>query len=99
MALLLADRGEAERSVELYALASRYGYVANSRWFEDVFGRPIAAAAASLPPEVVAVAKERGRGRDLLATVNELSVDLRGRKTWPALTGLANLSGLIITHT
>ena len=39
IALLQADQGEPERAVELYALASRYPQVANSRWFEDVVGR------------------------------------------------------------
>ena len=59
-------------AVELYALASRYPIVANSRWSEDVFGAEIAAAAAALPPEVVAAARERGRARDLDATIAEL---------------------------
>jgi hypothetical protein len=49
--------------------------VANSRWFEDVAGRHIAAAAAPLPPDVVAAAQERGRARDLDATVAELLVE------------------------
>jgi hypothetical protein len=62
--------------VELYALASRYPLVANSRWFEDVAGRHIAAVAASLPPDVVAAAQARGRARDLEATVTELLVEL-----------------------
>ena len=61
VAFLLADAGEHERAVELYALASRYPYVANSRWFEDVFGRHIDAVAATLPPEVAEAALERGR--------------------------------------
>ena len=39
--LLLADQGENERGVELYALASRYPFVAKSRWFEDVVGQQI----------------------------------------------------------
>jgi tetratricopeptide (TPR) repeat protein len=77
-ALLLADRGEKEFAVELYALASRYPYVANSRWFEDVVGRHIAAVAATLPPDVVAAAQERGRARDLEATVAELLAELGG---------------------
>ena len=64
-ALLLASQGEAARAVELYTLASQSPYVANSRWFEDVFGKHIAAAAERLPPEVVAAARERGRARDL----------------------------------
>jgi tetratricopeptide (TPR) repeat protein len=75
-ALLLVDRGEPERAVELYALALRYPYVAKSRWFEDVAGREIAAAAAALPPDVVTVAQERGRARDLWATVEELLAEL-----------------------
>ncbi len=77
-ALLLADQGEKERAVELYALASCYAVVANSRWFEDVFGRHIVALASTLPPEVVAAAQERGRARDLDATVKELLVELGG---------------------
>jgi tetratricopeptide (TPR) repeat protein len=79
MALLLADRGETERAVELYALASRYPFVANSRWFEDVAGRYIAAIAATLPPDVVAAAQERGRARDLEATILELVAELEGQ--------------------
>jgi predicted ATPase/DNA-binding SARP family transcriptional activator len=77
-ALLLADQGEKERAVELYALASCYAVVANSRWFEDVAGRHIAGVASSLPPEVVTAAQERGRARDLEATVKELVVELGG---------------------
>jgi len=78
IALLLADRGEVERAVELYALASRYPRVANSRWFEDIAGNHIAAVAATLPPKVVAAAQARGRARDLDATVTELLVELGG---------------------
>ena len=78
MALVLADRGEIERAVELYALASRYPMVANSRWYEDVAGQHIAAVAATLPPDVVAAAQERGRARDLKATIAELLVELGG---------------------
>jgi predicted ATPase/DNA-binding SARP family transcriptional activator len=76
IAMLLADQGETERAVELYALASRYPTGARSRWYEDVVGRHIAAAAATLPPDVVAAAQERGRARDLAATVAELLAEL-----------------------
>jgi tetratricopeptide (TPR) repeat protein len=75
VALLLADQGQTERAVEVYALASRYPMVAKSRWYEDVAGRHIAAVAATLPPEVVIAAQERGRARDLEATVGELLSD------------------------
>ena len=47
-----------------------------SPWFEDVFGRHIEKIAATLPPEVAEAAWERGRARDLDATVKELLVEL-----------------------
>jgi tetratricopeptide (TPR) repeat protein len=77
ISLLLADQGDVERAVELYALASRYPIVAKSRWFEDVAGRQIAAVAATLPPDVVTAAQERGRARDLWETAEELLEELR----------------------
>ena len=76
LALLLADEGQIERAVELYALALRYPFVANSRWFEDVAGNQIRAAAATLPEADVTAAKDRGQARDLHATVAELLVEL-----------------------
>jgi len=72
----MADEGEAERAIELYVLASRHPFVANSRWFEDVIGQHIAAVARTLPPQVAATAQERGRGRDLEGTVEKLLIDL-----------------------
>jgi tetratricopeptide (TPR) repeat protein len=72
-ALLSVEQGKPEQAVELYALASRYPRVANSRWFEDIAGRHIAAAAAILLPEVVEAARARGQARDLEATMVELS--------------------------
>ena len=84
-ALLLIDRGEVERAVELYALASRFPLVANSRWFEDVAGKHIATAAENLPPKVVEAAQERGRARDLDETVNELLVELEEERGADAL--------------
>jgi predicted ATPase/DNA-binding SARP family transcriptional activator len=76
--LLLADQGEKERAVELYALASRYPFVTNNRLFEDFAGKHIAIVAATLPPDVVAAAQARGRARDLEATVAELLVEMEG---------------------
>jgi tetratricopeptide (TPR) repeat protein len=75
-ALIVAGEGAPTRAVELYALASRYPYVGNSRFWEDVVGRHIAAATATLPQDVVAAARERGRARDLGATVAELLAEL-----------------------
>jgi DNA-binding SARP family transcriptional activator/predicted ATPase len=71
-ALVLAGQGEAERAVEVYALASRHPYVANARYVQDIAGQRIAAAAAALPPGVADCAQERGRARDLWATAEEL---------------------------
>jgi tetratricopeptide (TPR) repeat protein len=71
IALLLADEGEAERAVELYALASRYPLVANSIWFEEVIGREIAAVAAQLPPQAAQAARALGRAADLWQTAAE----------------------------
>jgi predicted ATPase/DNA-binding SARP family transcriptional activator len=76
MALLLAAAGENERAVELYALASRYPFVANSRWFASVAGDTLAEVATTLPAERVAILKERGRARDLEATSAELFAEL-----------------------
>ena len=52
--------------------------VGNSVWFADVVGNEITAAAESLPPEVVAAAKDRGRARDLWETARELLAELEG---------------------
>ena len=76
-ATLSAAQGKPEQAVELYALASCHPYIANSRWFADVAGRDIEAVAEKVPPEVVAAAQERGRMRDLWATVEELLTELR----------------------
>ena len=78
MALLLADEGQGERAVELYATASRYPLVANSRLLEDLAGRHIAAVAAQLPPDVAAAAQARGRARDLEAALADLVAELGG---------------------
>jgi DNA-binding SARP family transcriptional activator/predicted ATPase len=79
-ALLLTDQGESERAVELYALATRYPLVANSQWFEDVAGMHIAAAASTLSAQKVAKTEERGRARDIEATVAELLAELETKQ-------------------
>ena len=79
IALLLADDGEVERAIELYAVASSQPLVANSRWFEDVVGHQIAAVAATLPPDVAQAAEARGRAKDLRATASSLVTELSDR--------------------
>jgi len=81
VALLLADQGQIARAVELYACAMRSPYVAHSRWFQDVAGKQIAVAAASLSSEVAAAAQERGRARDLKVVAAELLTELMGGKS------------------
>jgi predicted ATPase/DNA-binding SARP family transcriptional activator len=75
-ALLLADQGAVARAVEVYACASRYGFVANSRWFEDVAGQPLRTMAASLPAEAVESAEEQGRSQDWDVMAAELLGEL-----------------------
>ena len=67
-----AAREDLVRAVELYALSRRYPTAANSPWFEDTAGKPIAAAAASLPPDVVEAAQARGREQDIFAVAQNL---------------------------
>jgi tetratricopeptide (TPR) repeat protein len=76
-ALLLAKSGEVERALELYALASRYPFVDNSRWFEDVVGKEITAEGQSLPAQLRDEARERGRQLNLWRTANALLGDLK----------------------
>jgi len=59
-------------------LASRYPFVANSCWFEDVAGRHIAVVATTFPTDVVAAAQKRGQARDLWATAEELVDEIEG---------------------
>lgn len=60
-ALLLADRGDAGRAVEVHSCASRYPFVAESRWYQDVLGGPMQAVMAKLPKEMIAEARARGQ--------------------------------------
>jgi hypothetical protein len=76
VALLMIGRGELERAVELYTLATCHPLVATARWFEDIAGRHIAAASAGLAPELVSAAHDRGRARDLDRTVQEVMIEL-----------------------
>jgi tetratricopeptide (TPR) repeat protein len=72
-ALLLVDLGQEERAVAVYETALQFAHVANARLFEDVVGVEIKAAAAELPPEVVAEAKNRGKAADPWAVTAELA--------------------------
>lgn len=77
-ALFMLDDGKEERAVELYALASSNPYIANSPWFDDVAGRCVTAVVTTLPPDVVARARERGKALDLRDTTTKLLLFLKG---------------------
>lgn len=61
-----------QQTVEIYALLNRHEFVANARWFGDVFGQVVEKAAANLPPDTVAAAKARGEGVDLWQAARQL---------------------------
>jgi hypothetical protein len=69
LALLAAEEGNAERAVELWALVSRVSVITTSHFYRELYRQRIAPVAAGLPPEVVAVAEERGRAGDMWATL------------------------------
>jgi tetratricopeptide (TPR) repeat protein len=75
--VVLADAGEVERAVELYALAETHPFVTNSQLFEDIAGRHVKAAGAALPPDVVEAAQTRGRALDWWETAGALLEELR----------------------
>jgi predicted ATPase/DNA-binding CsgD family transcriptional regulator len=77
-AMLALLEEDIERAVEYYALATSHPFVANSRWFADMIGRPIAAAAAILPSDTVATAQERGRSLHLSQTAESLLQEISG---------------------
>ena len=81
-ALLCADQGELEQTVELYSLFLAFCLDdwASSIYFEDLAGRKIAVLATTLPPEVVAAAEERGRQRDLWETAEKLLAQFTAKK-------------------
>jgi hypothetical protein len=74
--LYFARLGEVERSIELYAAASGHPWVARSVWHQEVIGKPIAEAAATLPSDVARAAEERGQALAWEATVLELLAEL-----------------------
>lgn len=76
VALLYTVSGAPEKGVELYTIAQQHQHVANSRWFADVVGCHITAAAATISPTALAKAEDRGRQRELFTTNKELTLPL-----------------------
>lgn len=72
VALLLVETGTSGRAIEIYEVARRDPSIANSIWFEEVFGRRMADVAALLPEETVKAARARARLLALWELVNSL---------------------------
>lgn len=64
--------------MEIYALLNRHEFLANARWFSDVFGQVVEKAAANLSLDTVAAAKARGETLDLWQAAKELLVEHGG---------------------
>jgi glycerophosphoryl diester phosphodiesterase len=77
-ALLAAEERNGARAVELWALASQAPVIAASRIYQDLYGQHIAEVVETLPPDVVAAARERGRVRDPWTVLEELLAELGG---------------------
>ncbi|MBN2046174.1 MAG: hypothetical protein JW757_14215 [Anaerolineales bacterium] len=78
IALLLAERGEISFALELYGNVNRQGYLAQSRWFAEVYGNRIEALTADLPLQDHSAAMHRSRGMDFSETVEKLLGMLAG---------------------
>ncbi|MCB9156310.1 MAG: tetratricopeptide repeat protein [Caldilineaceae bacterium] len=69
---LSGQRQQAAFALEIYALISQYGHVANSRWFAEIVGDHLQATQASLPAALIAKALRRGKHRDMWSTARGL---------------------------
>ena len=65
LARMLAEAGEVEGAVEVYATACSHPVTSNSKYFDDLFGRHVADRACHLPAEKVEAARARGRSLTL----------------------------------
>lgn len=70
--LLLGRQNRIEEALELIVLASRYPFVAGSRWFEQITREPMDAITNTLPSHLVASVKERGSAQTLEEVVEQL---------------------------
>lgn len=68
LSYVVAAQGQSERAVELYELARKNDFIANSHWVADVIGKKITAVSSTLSPQAVATAQSHGRGLDLMET-------------------------------
>ena len=72
---MASEAGHGERALELFALAARYPFVANSAIFQNLVGKPMEDLGDTLPVEIVSAARERGSGLDLWTVIGDLGSD------------------------
>ena len=72
LALYLARRGDVEQATTVWAQAHCHPFVANSKWYQNVVGLELMAAAAGLPHDVAELAQRRGRGMELWPMIETL---------------------------
>jgi hypothetical protein len=75
-AMMLADSGEFERAIELFAFVSRYPMISKSRPLVDIFKPSILFAESRLPKENIAEAQVRGQASNLRDTIAEIIAEL-----------------------
>lgn len=71
-ACLLAEKSQFEAALEYYALATRYPYLGNSRYWWDVAGKRIKKLTRDLSDDLILAAEQRGILRDLDQTFEEI---------------------------
>ena len=72
IAILLADAGERLRAVELYNLVTQQGYLAQSRWFTDLYAKEIEEAVSHLAEEEQAAVKSSSQAMNLSRLIDTL---------------------------
>ncbi len=77
LAIWCVRQGEIATGIEYYSLASVYPAARKSRWFYDIFGRHIDAAAEGLPPDLRVAAETRGLARNSWKTAQDLLDELK----------------------
>ena len=88
LALILAEAGELEQAVELYATATAHPGAGNSRFFDDILGKPIASRAENLPAKTAEAAQTRGLTKTLAAVGEEYLAKLKA--STDLISGLRN---------
>jgi predicted ATPase len=71
-AYLLSQDQDALTGIEIYAMLEQQNFVRDSQWFNDLYRRPIYAAAPKACPEALAAAESNGKERSLWSTLEQI---------------------------